>query len=334
MPGRPDLVRLGDGHEGGLRHARETSRGGRANPFHARPATPSSQQPHDVQRDRGRAIGVVEDLLVGRAQVGPCRQRLTGTGVAVEERVGAARDLEADAVAGPERVGGGPHGDVERADTVLVLLDRAGRQPDDAVAQVERLALLRHVTQAHEEVGVLERRAHVERGRQRADDGEVLGQHGAGVGEHVAPALAPACSLRPAVAMLSDGPPTAGVGSLRVVVVPVRRVSSARRGLRQRAPPPEIPPLGPPRRRPHGELLPRARAHDEDAHRRVRRSASGRRARAGCRTTGDRRARSRRTGRGWRASRGRWSGGPCARRGGVPRSRPPGPAGRGRTSPR
>jgi hypothetical protein len=33
VPGRPDLIRLGDGHEGGLRHARRLAEGvGRTHP--------------------------------------------------------------------------------------------------------------------------------------------------------------------------------------------------------------------------------------------------------------------------------------------------------------
>src|ERR1700677_1687881 len=79
------------------------------------------QERHDVERDRRGPFGVVEDLLVGRAQVGAGRQRLTGTGVAVEERMGATRHLQADPVAGEERVGGGPQRDAELAHALLPL---------------------------------------------------------------------------------------------------------------------------------------------------------------------------------------------------------------------
>ena len=150
------------------------------------------------------------------------------------------------------------------------LLHRAGREPDDAVAQVERLALRRHVTQADEEVGVLERRAHVERGGQRTDHGEVVGQRRAGVREHVAPALPAGLLLAPRRGPVERRTADRRCGVAGVVVVAVRGdVVGRRRDPPQGAAPPEVPPLGLPGRRPHGELLPRARAHDEDAHRRV-----------------------------------------------------------------
>ena len=58
----------------------------------------SAKQRHDGQRDARRAGGVVEDVLVGDAVGGARRERLAGPGVADEERMGAARDLEADPV--------------------------------------------------------------------------------------------------------------------------------------------------------------------------------------------------------------------------------------------
>ena len=92
------------------------------------------------------------------------------------ERVGAARDLEADAVAGPERVGRRPHRDLQPGNAVVARDGRTRPQTDDAVAQVDGLALLVHVAQAYEEVRVLDRRADVQRGGQRTDHGEVLGR--------------------------------------------------------------------------------------------------------------------------------------------------------------
>jgi hypothetical protein len=63
--------------------------------------------------------------------------------------VGAAGDLEPDAVAGGEAVGGGPQADGDG----LRVLGRVG-QADDAVGDVDRLLLLVDVAQADEEVGV------------------------------------------------------------------------------------------------------------------------------------------------------------------------------------
>ena len=75
-----------------------------------------------MQRDRRGPGRVVEDLLIGRAQGGTRPERLSGAGVAAEQRVGPARYLQPDPVAGAERVGGRPHGHVELEDAVLVLV--------------------------------------------------------------------------------------------------------------------------------------------------------------------------------------------------------------------
>ena len=94
-------------------------------------------------------VRVVVDGLLGDLERGGRGQPLPRARVAGEAGVGAAGDLEPDAVAGREAVGGRPEvdGDAPR------VLGRVG-QAADAVGDVDRLLLLVDVAQADEEVGV------------------------------------------------------------------------------------------------------------------------------------------------------------------------------------
>src|SRR5690348_8795715 len=93
-------------------------------------------------------FGVVEDLLLGSAQLGSRAARLTSAGVAVEAREGAAGDLHADAVVAPETVGGGPQPNDRPGDLV-----RSG-DARQAVADVGRAAVDVDIAEAYEDIGV------------------------------------------------------------------------------------------------------------------------------------------------------------------------------------
>ena len=125
--------------------------------------------------DRGKEIDDGRERrgrpLVGRPQVGPVA---SGSPCPCCGQRGGPRSRPAGGCGGrPERVAVG-HSVTSRRKVPSSSLGPPGAQPDDAVAQVGRPALRRHVAEADEEVGVLERRAQVQRGRERSDDGQVL----------------------------------------------------------------------------------------------------------------------------------------------------------------
>jgi hypothetical protein len=66
----------------------------------------------------GWSVGVVVDRLVRDAQGGRDGDWLTGAQVAEEAGVGAARDLDPEAMPGPEPLRGGPQRDLHRPDPV------------------------------------------------------------------------------------------------------------------------------------------------------------------------------------------------------------------------
>src|SRR4029077_8182779 len=128
-------------------------------------------------------------------------------------------------------------------DAVAVLLDRIRCQAEDAVAHVERLALLRHVAQPYQEVGVLERRTYEKRRGERADDGQVLNENGARVGEDVVAVLPPSLVFPTRGSEVEPGAAYRRRRVVRVVVVVI--VPARVRGLgAERAPPAQVPVLG------------------------------------------------------------------------------------------
>ncbi len=115
-----------------------------------------SDQAHR-QHDGGGVFCVVEDLLVGRAEVRRAGQRFTGPSIADEQRVCTARHLKADPVAMLEGVCRRPHADSYRDRTIGGPIYVAWAQPNDPIAEILGSTSRGHVAEADEEVGVIAR---------------------------------------------------------------------------------------------------------------------------------------------------------------------------------
>ena len=140
-------------------------------------------------RQEGRRTIVVHGLG-GLHQFGRLLHRAAGVGVAVEAREIAARNLQADAVAFQEDVGGDAGVDGHAVDLAghgrLGLLQRVAiAQAQDAVGQVARLAVGEHVHQLGREIGVVRAGRHVQHHLHRPDHLQIVLQRLGGVDQHV-----------------------------------------------------------------------------------------------------------------------------------------------------
>src|SRR4029079_16733734 len=139
----------------------------------------------NAERDGRRAEGVVEDLLIGRDQLDRTQWGFAGPGVAGVAGMSAAGDLNADPVAGEEAVGDGPKLEPDPRDPVGVALRRAGRQPQQRVADVPRRPFGVDVADPHEEIGVGAGGAHPDALSYRTDRVEGLRQRLGREGEDI-----------------------------------------------------------------------------------------------------------------------------------------------------
>ena len=192
VPGRAHLVGLGDGHEGGLRHAREVSRGVRRGLLRAsrRPATARrGRVTHDGRAASWKTSWSAERMVAPVASGSPVPVLRQNSGWAPLETCRRIRwpALNVFAV--------GHMAMSSRKTPSSSFCTDPGESRMMPSLRLTDSALLRDVAQPHEEVRVLERRAQVQRRRQRADDREVLGEHRTGVGQHVVAVLAPALVL-------------------------------------------------------------------------------------------------------------------------------------------
>ena len=178
-----------------------------------------------------------------------------------------ARHLDPQPVATAEAVGGRPEVDGHPLRSSAGAPEPPRPQPGQPVADVHRAPRGLDVADAHEEVGVLAARAHVEIGGHRPDDLEIPVEGGAGVDEHVGARLEPAVVPGTGVGA-EDDPADRGGRVRRVVVVAIGRRDRRRMG-GEAAAAVEVPAGRRRRRRPVGEVPPPARAHDEDPHRRL-----------------------------------------------------------------
>src|SRR5438105_1532585 len=108
-------------------------------------------------------LGIVQDRLAGRPQLGVLSERVASVRVAIPAREVAGSYLQADAVTGLEDVAGGPQVDVEGVR--LPGFEQRLRQTvsipraNNAVGEIERAAVRVDVHQPRHEVGVRRRRA-------------------------------------------------------------------------------------------------------------------------------------------------------------------------------
>lgn len=103
-------------------------------------------------------VRIMEDFLVSDAHRHARRSRFARSQVADVHWVAAAGNLNANAMAFPETVGGGEQVDPDPADTLPVGRIRVRNQTDDPIADVGRFPVVwRNVTQSYEEIRVLER---------------------------------------------------------------------------------------------------------------------------------------------------------------------------------
>ncbi len=111
--------------------------------------------------------------------------RLSRPEVARVHRVRATRHLDAHAVTGREPVRRRPHRHRRAEASVRLARDRRRREPLEAVAHVHRTAVGIHVAHAHEEVGVVDARRHVQVRAHGPDDLERAIERVARVHEHI-----------------------------------------------------------------------------------------------------------------------------------------------------
>src|SRR5918998_755951 len=130
--------------------------------------------PEERHDDRGGVAGVVQHLLFGGAQAGSRCDGFTGAEVPGVARVGGTRDLEPDAMACLEAVGGWPERDRDAPRSVRLAFECVGAETANPVADVLRCAAAPgHVAKTGDEVRMLEARADEELRPGLADDVDV-----------------------------------------------------------------------------------------------------------------------------------------------------------------
>jgi hypothetical protein len=117
---------------------------------------------------------IVEHLLISRDQPCGSGERFPAAGIASEARVRTTGNLQADAVAFQEAVGSRPQLELHFLNTSVNRGETPGHQPDNPVAEVDRFAGRKDITQSGKEVGMLKARSRVHLDPQRADHFQVL----------------------------------------------------------------------------------------------------------------------------------------------------------------
>ena len=128
---------------------------------------------------------VVKDLLVGGEEAGGGGGGFAGAGVERPAGIACAGDLQADAVAFVEAVGGGPEVKFDFEGAVGLGFASIGGNAEDAVTEVGGDAVGGDIAQAGDEVSVGEGGADVEHGADGADDVQIVFEGRRGEGEDV-----------------------------------------------------------------------------------------------------------------------------------------------------
>src|SRR5260221_8458226 len=130
-------------------------------------------------------IWVMIHRLVGNVQRAAARERLTAPQIAGKPRVGAAGNLQPEALSLAEVIGSRPQLNPNLARAVTFAGWLAGAETQYAVAEIGGSARSRHHAEPGKEIGILEARRDVQLGGHRADDFYIVGQDWAGVDEHI-----------------------------------------------------------------------------------------------------------------------------------------------------
>ncbi len=124
----------------------------------------------DWQGDGGGVCCVVVDGLPGDGRGGAGGQIVAGAQIAAPAGMGAAGELQAQAMTSLEAVGGGPEVDSKAQRAVLLGLAKARAEAEETVADVGGAAVGGDIAETAEEVGVSQGGAHVKNQARGADD--------------------------------------------------------------------------------------------------------------------------------------------------------------------
>ena len=130
-------------------------------------------------------LGIVIDYLISNSQLRCGGEGFAGAGIANKARMGAAGDLQANTLTWAEVVGSGPDVDLDVQAAVFLRGYAVWGEAYYAVAEVDRFARWLYDAETGEEVGVLQAGAHVEIGRDGADDFLILFEYGTGVDKDI-----------------------------------------------------------------------------------------------------------------------------------------------------
>src|SRR5260221_3664887 len=135
--------------------------------------------------------------LIGNVQRAAAREGLTASQITGKPRVGAAGDLQAEALSLAEVIGGRPQLDLNLARAVTFAGWLARAETQYAVAEIGGSARSLYHAEPGKEIGVLQARRDIQLSGHRSDDFHIVGQDWAGVDENVTAGLKAAVILCP-----------------------------------------------------------------------------------------------------------------------------------------